>query len=475
MNQSIYNKSKARIDNLNSNCNLFCKITTDQNNALNDLVLIKAASLQNLLKLSNNFEFKSALLLKLADNEGDGDGEVDYISAYSNSSFYIKLKSLVGINLSDREIDTWVLENSNIIDREFFYLNWLILGGRIMRARSSNNLSVTYEISKLKSASEGDILKESILTSVGRVPRLYIYSKDAYEKGIPNTTVDKNIAHDQFIIEAFEEIAKNKLEDLDSEFYELINEFYKKYHDNIIKIKKMFTKTPKILGSGSDGTAFDIGSGRVLKIFTNRTAYDSTIRSMDLLHSRPDIASTEVMVYDAGVFGVFDDIIIYYSIIEKTKTKELTPNIGAVDFAIKSIIESIDINMIRELKLLIDIKNDKAAKELANRITNDVCLIVENDYDFMTIIGRSGLYDVLDEDWIKSLVYGIVIKLATGRADLHSGNIGISNKELKYFDPSFDYRDAQWLQYLSNKNNKDIQMFKVFDDNLNTSIDDYIF
>lgn len=468
MNQSIYKKPKTRIDNLIANCDLFYKITTDQTNTSNDLELIKAASLQNLSKLSNNFEFKSTLLLKLADNKDD------YISTYSNSSFYTKLRSLIGIKLSDREIDTWIFENSNIIDQEFLSLNWLILGNQIMRARSSSSLSVSYEISKLKSDSEGDILKESILTSVGRIPRLYLYSKDAYEKGISNTTTDKNIAHDQFIIEAFEEMAKSHSEDLNSEFYELINEFYRKYHDNIIKIKKMFTKTPKILGSGADGTAFDIGNGRVLKIFTNRTAYNSTIRSMDMLHSRPDIASTEVMVYDVGVFGVFNNIIIYYSIIELTNTQELMPDIYTVEFIRKFITESIDIALIRELKLLIDIKNDKAARELANRITHDVCLIVENDYNFMTAVGKSGLYDVLDEDWIQSLVYGIVIKLATGRADLHSGNIGISNKELKYFDPSFDYTDERWLQYLANNNNKDIKLDRVFEHNFE-NIYDYNF
>ena len=53
-----------------------------------------------------------------------------------------------------------------------------------------------------------------------------------------------------------------------------MTEFIREHKRALDKIRSVFKNQPITLGTGSDGTAFDIGGGRVLKIFGDKTSYE---------------------------------------------------------------------------------------------------------------------------------------------------------------------------------------------------------
>ena len=51
---------------------------------------------------------------------------------------------------------------------------------------------------------------------------------------------------------------------------------------------------------------------------------------------------------------------------------------------------------------------------------------------------NESLKDSLNSDWLQFLIEEITLKYLTGRGDLHSGNLGLTNYGVfRYFDPSW--------------------------------------
>lgn len=411
----------------------------------------------SILSKCANFEQKANYLLKLAEN-------------LASNSFYTKFSKLFANNITNDDVDSWIDENSNILEHRILNLNWNIFNGEFLIARDSSYPEISYEISISKSKTSSSPITEAILTPFNKIPRLYFYEKVSEQDDIkPNLDLSKDAAHNKFIIDFFEEKAKVESVKLTTSFYQKINDFCIDFATNIANLKKSFAKSPTILGSGSDGTTFDIGGGKVLKLFSDQTAYNSTKKSMDLLFTRPNLANTEVMIYDVGKLGFIGRFDVFYSILEKLNTKNVNENWydSAISLLVDAIMSSFKANNIRLLSKLIEENKDKKAKILVDKMVNEVKsqIIKDNTYnDYVEMLSDLTLPDgsKLDNSWFTKLVLSIAIKLATGRADLHAGNIGISNNELKYFDPSYSYRDGEWKEFIENKDNNVIDPKKIF-------------
>jgi hypothetical protein len=149
------------------------------------------------------------------------------------------------------------------------------------------------------------------------------------------------------------------------------------------------------------------------------------------------------MIYDAGTLGNFGTTPIYYYIIEKMKTVlSMEKNDqNTIHEIVKLIKNSVKLNQeywdsIKEILMdsrehaNIKIILNDAAKNLANHLRTTSGL----DFDGLTQKHK------LKPWWLESLCEEIIMKLLTGRDDLHVGNLGVTFQgEFRYFDPSFDF------------------------------------
>jgi hypothetical protein len=282
-----------------------------------------------------------------------------------------------------------------------------------------------------------DVNSEHLLTSYKNIPSMWLWI-GTLTKELPIEASDVNLAHNSFIIDALRRLspflAKPNITNKD------LVSFIKENSSKISDIRKHLSGQPEYLGSGSDGVAYSINNNMVLKIFLDGRAYSAAIQAIDRLHENPLLAKTEAMIYDANVLGNLYGEHIYYYIIEK-----MTPVMSYTksDY-IEEILELIVFHIehyynkeLRKLKLLInDDSKSKIISETTLLIAKNIINKISDKHSKLIEIILNSFQ--LNDNWLLSLTEEIIMKYLTGRTDLHTGNIGVTQYgNLRYFDPAF--------------------------------------
>lgn len=299
------------------------------------------------------------------------------------------------------------------------------------------------------------------LKGVGNILDLYFYAvefipehKRIYQP-LFGKILDADIAHDSFVVQALYKIFPLKLDS--NQDMQHVKDFIIENKTTIDKIRNSFKHNPILLGGEADGVAFSIAKDLVLKIFTSKFAYESANRAMNQLYKYKNLASTEAMIYDIGIFGKFKpkDQLLYYYIMEKmipleSKQFESTKiPYPAVRKVVHKIIVEVRMQFAQSKEqwekvqniLLQDNQSISKLNKIKKLIKNTSHLIAEIvKISYKEEVGEIDKIQFLRKDWLEKLSEEILIKLITGRADLHLGNIGITDQGyLRFFDPVFQF------------------------------------
>ncbi len=357
----------------------------------------------------------------------------------------------------DKDMETWQDKNSLLMESTF---PWMKTGDHIYLIHKKTQLSPTsWKANLLSSDPDEPIYFKSsetkYLQPVGSIPPLYLMS-GIFQKSNKESTFTKEMAHDQFIIDflnkSFEESGRYPEEDK-------IQEFILKNKAAINSIRASFKGQPVLLGSGADGTAFAINDHQVLKLFTNKFAYKKALEAVAKLYKADPSAKTEAMIHDIGVLGNFEypDGVksIYYYIMEKMQPVE---KMGDTETYLRNVVNMIlsslrtrDVEMkklssihgpesydyLLKLSALVEQDVKKLNAESAAAHTGN---ILSKNHDSIKKIELKNT--ALSKKWLFLLCQEIIMKMNTGRKDLHMGNIGLTPYgEFRYFDPSYDEND----------------------------------
>lgn len=234
-----------------------------------------------------------------------------------------------------------------------------------------------------------------------------------------------------------------------------IIEFLAKNRSKIDRVRRSFeTQDPKYLGGGADGVAFDIGGGKVLKLFRDDISYQKALLAFDRLHKSPSLAKTEAMIYDVGILGKIgsypDDPRsgrdVYYYIIEMMKpVRDLfadpwhTP-VSRILAQIAKRLDEIKESKFRALKKVIQ---DPEKADQIKKVVRDAAIKMADDikkdpaFKF-DVRETKSVIPSLKDNWLELYVEEVIMKYLTGRTDLHMGNLGLTGYgELRYFDPAY--------------------------------------
>lgn len=293
----------------------------------------------------------------------------------------------------------------------------------------------------------------AVLYGNGPIKPLNIYKWVGAEGREPAATHTPKIGHFGFLVQAISRMTGITWPKLTG----VVEKFVSDNLPALNKIRSQFQMEPRELGQGTDGVAYAIGAGRVLKIFRSTAAYEAAKSAMNRLWKSPAAAGTEAMIYDIGeltpIFAPATPnrnevtVHVYYYIMEKMtparsvidkptlaalidliwETAKNNVNLGALSDQYNYAVMSKDNNRISEIGA--DIKNKallvgKETKQINPELIRQIEELTEN-------------YK-LKPNWLDRLSEEIIWKLITDRTDLHGGNLGITPYgEFRYFDPIY--------------------------------------
>jgi len=338
-------------------------------------------------------------------------------------------------------------------DSNKFYIN--------IKSRKNFDKFIEYRENRLKIKYK--ISKETFIPGYENIPDFYYIEiarnfppEGAAELNL-KTVISPEIAHNNFIVDGL-----RKLLGLSDD---KIVEFYKNNKEKINEIKHspyMEGAGAQFIGIGKNGPAFKIGRGIVIKFYTSKSLYDSSLRDLKVVESGRQLIETELRLYDVGSLGIpAGHKEVYYNIMEYAKPvkHEILPSdkdplnklLGYIKNNFNFVFSYSD-SSTKELKsyLMTDKKRDNTRlneilewriEELFDRIKN----LVSNPSNFPDQHGNIANLDSisnyaekhkLQPDWLKKLCAEVSFKLLTGRLDLHAGNFGVTNSGyLRCFDP----------------------------------------
>jgi hypothetical protein len=290
---------------------------------------------------------------------------------------------------------------------------------------------------------EVDVSSQSVILGSPPLPNLYLTIGEKVFRGPP---ISPQLAPNAWLILAIDEI-------FGSANNEPIEEFAQANKSAIDRIRRWFDKMPHQIGKGSDGVVFDIGGQKVLKVFTDATAYHKAQEAVHRLHKEPLLAKTEALIYDVGELGIYKKrpedagMRLYWYVMERmTTVRSITDGLDnyAVEHSINHIIEDvrseIQDNQDRWRGFKSHIKDPKhhaaislAVKQTAIRLAN----YIDKTPEIKDSIERQ--IPNLKQEWMQDFVEELLMKYLTGRGDVAIRNLGIAqNGALRYFDPSFE-------------------------------------
>lgn len=398
--------------------------------------------IDRILALANRFE-------KQADDEEPPTIKGTDMVPMPYFRFFQELQDFTQHKANAKDFDYWVKNISNIsvgkytvnqllmnyswwmesIDNETF-LEAMGASGTKFRLYTSPKYSV-------------NISDSAFIPGFGTIPKLWLYIGTFEEERKPLMNSGKELSHNIFIWEAIIGVFQLR----DENKYDLIevSHFVEKNKEKINSLRKFFSQPPQLLGSGSDGAAFDIGQGLILKIFKDHFSYQAAKDAIERLHSNPDLARTEVMIYDVGVLGTFRNTTLFYYVMEKlTPVSEFnTSQRDSIRKITKKVVQGLllETDSLTELKKNIKNFDSKTIKEKISEIVDDLLPKIEGSMDVKIINNTlvNSERPLLKPVWLRSFIEEIAMKYLTNRGDLHIGNLGVANYgELRFFDPAFE-------------------------------------
>lgn len=194
----------------------------------------------------------------------------------------------------------------------------------------------------------------------------------------------------------------------------------------------------RYLGAGVNGIAFAIDKDKVLKIHKNPIEHQKTNESISRIWNKSIYADTELMVYDTGEFVGASDrgFNIFWSIMQRVKTNNIEFNNELeelLSFCKAKAFKYLTNDFKEEL---LATKNKKIRTKLLNKLYLDIMQACKQQRpDTIKLITEE--YPALKANWLRHFIREILIKIVTGRVDLHLGNIGLNNQGyFVFFDPS---------------------------------------
>ena len=414
-------------------------------------------SASNLLALADIFEHRVKCLTSdrywaLSVLAEDSANDIT-ITGIGSSSFGHQIISLIKRSPKAQEWKDWEIANSTVLG-DFIKLYWEYYDQGLSHAQFPNGDDAFLSLHQ-KMPDIFEPKSQSLLRSSGPIPNLWV-NVGVMEYGRPRASVPADIAHENWFVEAIRQLGLTYRDS--DESFKVIKEFVQKYKDKIKRIRSAFAQLPKYLGGGADGVAFDIGEGKVLKIFRDEHSYQKASHAFERLHNNPNIARTEAMIYDIGELGDFPNKYdaeqstkLYYYIIEKmTPVREHGERLGDnIRPLLHGIVEEISksrdskwqalkqkVNIPAE-SMLIKTEVDKESARISD-------LLRRNKSANVKFI-ESALPD-LNPTWLKGYVEEVIMKYLTSRTDLHMGNLGVTPYgQLRYYDPAY----SDWVSEIN--------------------------
>ena len=395
--------------------------------------------LNNLLILAGLFEKKALTALAQTDPNFPGN------------SFAYQLKLLAHVRPTDEQWQSWLEGNRTAMGHlpwEAWEYDGAAMYHRMPRTPKATEGVYAYITNSAAPPSPSfEEKRQSVLKGSPPIPTLWLWIGDPYGRSEP---LSANIAHDAWLYEA---ISKTIGITSRLDFFNFVTA----NRAVIDRIRQSFkTANPTYLGGGTDGVAFDIGDGRILKVFKDQVSYEKAKQAFDRLHKSPALAKTEAMLYDVGILGRFGGYPedpksgqdVYYYIMEKmiplhTALADTSQVRKILDFVINEI-EGERASKWRQLKLMIldPTKEELIKNEVKNAAAKWATKFI--DYDPGAIDYIEGALPSLKpkpnlkSKWLPLYIEEILMKYLTGRTDLHMGNIGVTGYgELRYYDPAY--------------------------------------
>jgi hypothetical protein len=358
-----------------------------------------------------------------------------------------KLSGFLGIPLQDDVVARWQQLNASYLD--------IVRNEDLHSTYDSKKLicwkttgKKHYAIEVYKTRQSGlEESKSYFLKGISPIPDLYMYvlNLGSHEtEGLSGIDVD--LAHYAFLVSALKKLCRLDLKD--KEDVDSIKDFISENKNKIDRIKRFFTSVPQMLGSGAEAIVFSIGSGRVIKFFMDNYTYNILLQNMKILHEKPELSKTEIMVYDVGFIGDFGGgLDIYYAILPQFTTvvqedlPDVTGKIRQIIYKIlqyvqsKPIIKRLETYFLRSKNYeRINKIVETLAKDCASKIKSSHAELIDQIERLVQSI-KGGPY--LSENWLETLAEEFITKYVTHRRDLHAGNIGITEQgEFRFFDPA---------------------------------------
>ncbi len=356
-----------------------------------------------------------------------------------------QVKSLTRTNPTSEQWMNWLNANKTVLGDDLAQGYWEYNDQRSSYLPLSGRESAYITTSQDPPYPEFERKSFAMLSASPPIPTLWLQIGSTVYESTPS--VPPELGHYAWLIEGIRQIMGGSTQE--------IAEFLLKNRAKIDRVRRAFeTQTPKYLGGGADGAAFDIGGGKVLKLFRDDISYEKAKLAFDRLHKSPSLAKTEAMIYDVGVLGrMFNrpedpnsGSVVYYYIIEMMKPiRELFG--GRWEIPVQRILVGIAdrLNRIKEsklraLKLAIHDpdKSDlirKVVKEEAHQMAEEIKRDPELKY---RVRESEQTLTNLKPNWLELYVEEVIMKYLTGRTDLHMGNLGVTNYgELRYYDPAY--------------------------------------
>lgn len=361
-----------------------------------------------------------------------------------------EIGSILPIAPTDQQWQSWIEKNRSILEPLIKNRGWreCTWQGSISTQTVHDTILNISRRHIPKDPDRFNIISESILQSSPPIPTLYVLERDFFIPPAKNMSIE--LAHEAYLAEALQVIVGGKENDW--------LQFIEDNKTKIDSVRRFFSKTPIMLGKGSDGVAFDIGEGKVLKIFTDLTSLQKAIEAMHRLHKEPALAKTEAMIYDAGRLGQYSfenkwkTLIkqdIYYYIIEKMKPiRNISDNAAKI---MRDILDMIKFEVkqsggVKWNNLKLKITNPKLHEEVKKEVAQEAETIhnhIARNFPYLTEEVEK-LVSGLRQGWLKSYIEEVLMKFLTGRTDLAMRNLGLTGYgEFRYFDPAYTGYDSE--------------------------------